>query len=118
MLRKIASLVGLLLLTVFAYSQNGKIKGSITDDAGEPLPFATVTVEKDGIPLTGAQSDFDGNYTISPVKPGTYDVVCSFVGYQSQKVTGMIVKPNNIMFAKPFVMSEGVALDEVKVVAY
>ena len=118
MLRKIASLAGLLLLTVFAYAQNGKIKGSITDDAGEPLPFATVTVEKDGIPLTGAQSDFDGNFTISPVKPGTYDLVCSFVGYQSQKVTGMIVKPNNITFAKPFVMSEGVALDEVKVVAY
>ena len=52
----------------------GRLKGKITDDSGQPVPFANVIVEKGGTQVGGASSDFDGNYDINPIPPGTYDL--------------------------------------------
>ena len=68
----------------------GKITGRITDAAsGEAFPAATVRLEDTTM---GASADMDGIYTILNVRPGTYTVVASMVGYKTVRVEGVLVE--------------------------
>ena len=69
-------------LNVFA--QSGTLKGKVTDAmTGETIPMANVVVKMDGATIIGGASDFDGNFTIKPITPGTYSVEISFIGYNT-----------------------------------
>lgn len=71
-----------LLATSHAFGQ-GTIKGTVTDDAtGDILLGATIMVEPGG---TGVMSDFDGNFTISGLAPGTYKLTGRFIAYSSME---------------------------------
>ena len=71
----------LLTTTLFAAAQNGKIKGLVTDaKTKEPLVGATVVLEGT---TTGNITDFDGNYTVGKIIPGTYTIRCSFISYET-----------------------------------
>ena len=59
----LASLAGLLVAGGLALAQNRTITGTVTDDLGEPLIGASVTVEGDA--SVGAITDLDGNYSIT-----------------------------------------------------
>lgn len=48
--------------------------------------MANVVIKKGQEIITGTASDFDGNYTISSLNPGTYTVEYSFVGFQTKTV--------------------------------
>ncbi|MBL8000612.1 MAG: carboxypeptidase-like regulatory domain-containing protein [Flavobacteriales bacterium] len=85
--------------------------------SGETLPFVSVVVENKGTRVAGGQTDFDGNYTIKPIDPGTYDVIVSYVGYQPMKQTGVVVNSNKITFLD-IELSSGVELQEFEVVKY
>ena len=62
----------------------GKIAGRVTDAVtGETLPGVNVLIE--GTTL-GASSDFEGEYSIIGVRPGTYTLVASFVGFATTRV--------------------------------
>jgi len=81
---KIKLLFITLLLSTLGFAQSkSTISGTITDKDlnNESLPFATVTVKGTN---TSKQSDIDGKYTID-VKPGSYVLVFSFLGYESQE---------------------------------
>lgn len=113
----------LLLLIVFfsvanlAMSQTS-LEGKVTDAAsGEALPFATVGVFKDGALVTGVDTDLDGNYSISDIDPGNYDVEASFVGYTAKRLTGVVVKAGKINRVA-FELSDGVLMDAVEITAY
>lgn len=69
------------LLTAHLYAQNtGTISGKITDEQNNPIPFANVVLM--GTTM-GAASDIEGNYTISKVAEGTYQIKASVVGYKA-----------------------------------
>lgn len=57
----------------------GGIKGSIKGEDGSALAYATIYVRQTE---TGAVSDLDGKYSVA-LKPGTYDVVWQYLGYES-----------------------------------
>ena len=57
---------------------DGTIRGKITDVDGVPLPGANVIIPDLNI---GAATDMDGNYLILNIPVGTYDVVCTMIGY-------------------------------------
>ncbi|MEZ4981763.1 MAG: TonB-dependent receptor [Saprospiraceae bacterium] len=60
-------------------AQNGIIKGKITDAlSNEPVMFANVLVMGTSF---GTNTDESGNYEISGLEPGLYNVRASFVGY-------------------------------------
>jgi len=64
-----------------AFTQVGKISGRVVDaKTGIPLVGANVMVE--GLML-GSSSDLDGFFFILNVKPGTYSVSASYLGYQT-----------------------------------
>jgi hypothetical protein len=120
MLRPIAFIFAALLAVgpVAAQVGSGTLKGKIMDlDADSPLPFASVVLFLNGNQVSGTNTDFDGEYTIKPVQPGTYEVLVSFVGYQSQKITGVKITANKIQFVNA-ALSAGVMMEEAEVVEY
>lgn len=70
------------LLSFTAWGQSGVIKGKVTDAINnEPIAFANILVlgaDK------GMTTDVDGNYEISGLAPGLYDIRASYVGYNEQ----------------------------------
>lgn len=69
----------LLLFAAVANAQTGIIKGRVTDKINnEPVAFATLLLEGTTI---GANSDENGNYEITGLVPGLYNVKASFVGF-------------------------------------
>lgn len=93
------SKITLLLLTLFTLNtvcsaQTGKISGKMIDGkTGETLPGATIMIEGT---TKGASADFDGNFVISGIQPGTYTLVASYVTYDSKKLAGVVVKENDV----------------------
>lgn len=79
--KKLLLFVVVFLHTLISVAQNtGIVKGRIYDPiSNEPVPFANVVVQNTTI---GASSDEDGNYEIGGLKPGLYNLQCSFVGYK------------------------------------
>ena len=77
-------------LNVFA--QSGTLKGKVIDAmTGETVPMANVVVKMDGATIIGGASDFDGNFTIKPINPGTYSVEVSFIGYNTIVQNGVLI---------------------------
>lgn len=118
MLRKIYLIAALVFTSSLAMAQTGTLKGVITDAmSGDPIPFANIIIEKNGNQSGGTTTDFDGNYTIKPVEPGNYTIKATFVGYGTVEVTGVVVSANKITF-QDVKLQEGIAIGEVKVIAY
>jgi len=67
------------------------ISGKVTDkETSEPILFGDVAVYQNGVLITGAQTDFDGIYTID-LEMGMYDLVFSYVGYSSFKIKDLLI---------------------------
>ena len=98
MLRKLLFTLCIVLTSwSLAFAQQGRLKGVITDKTtGESIPFANVVLESGGVQIGGASSDFDGNYDINPIPPGTYDLKATFVGYNTFIMKGVVISPNKI----------------------
>ncbi|MBK8564609.1 MAG: carboxypeptidase regulatory-like domain-containing protein [Saprospiraceae bacterium] len=70
-----------------------RVEGTLTDaDTGEPVVFGTVALYKNGVLVTGTETDLEGYYSLTEIDPGLYDVEFSTTGYSPQRVTGMMVK--------------------------
>ena len=96
----------------------GRLKGKITDDTGETVPFANVIVEKGGTQVGGTSSDFDGNYDINPIPPGTYDLKASCIGYNPFVLKNIVIPANKITFYDIKMASGAIKIDEVVVIDY
>lgn len=76
--------LGILVLSLFVgtfmlLAQTQSVKGVVTDEAGEPLIGATISVEGTSI---GTSTNLDGSFTIE-VKSDVKTLTFSYVGYQS-----------------------------------
>lgn len=70
------------LLIAIGVQAQGVLKGTVIDaKTGEPVPFANVTVHKDGKQVHGDTTDFDGIFTIKPLETDTYYIEIKAVGY-------------------------------------
>ncbi|MCX7981223.1 MAG: TonB-dependent receptor, partial [Bacteroidia bacterium] len=89
----ISLLLGLMGI-VLAQQDAGKIRGVVRDKVTrEPLPFATVVILQNGIIKGGANTNENGEYSIAPVSPGTYDVRASYAG-KTFTIAGVVVTAN------------------------
>ena len=100
----------LMLFSVSAIFAQSTISGTVNDQDGVPLGGVNIVLEGTS---KGAVSDFDGNYSISNVENGTYNLKATFIGYKtfikSVTVSGASVSVN-------FTMTEDAAsLDEIVV---
>ena len=70
----------------------GSLEGRVTDgDTGAPLPGANVVL----LPSRqGAATDDDGRYKIHNIRPGSYDVQVSMIGYATATSPGLELLPD------------------------
>lgn len=84
-------LLALLPLNLFA-AATGQIKGQLIDkETKEPIIGASVLIV--GTKL-GAMTDFDGNYIIRQVEPGTYTLQISHLDYNKINIEEVEVRPD------------------------
>jgi len=103
---------------MLALAQQGRLMGTVTDGDGEPVSFANIVVELGGAQIAGATSDFDGNYDINPIPPGTYELKATFVGYNPFVMRGVIITANKITQQNIKMTSGSIDLDAVEVIDY
>jgi len=107
-----------MVLSTGAFCQTS-LEGKVTEDSnGMPVPFATVALYKDGTLLTGGDTDFDGNFFFSDIDPGTYDVEISFIGFATNKITGVIVKGGKVNKVDAKMIEEGVLMEKIVITEY
>ena len=100
-------------------AQSGTLKGKVTDAmTGETIPMANIVVKLDGATIIGGASDFDGNFTIKPINPGTYVVEVSFIGYTTIVQNNVLISPNKITFIDYELNTSANELSEVQIIEY
>lgn len=106
--------------TTLAFAQTStSLGGKVTDqENGEPIAFGNVVLYKNGVLTTGTETDVDGNYLFSNIDPGTYDLEVSYVGYTTQRLTGVQVLAGKFNKADVKLSSGGILLGEVVVTEY
>ena len=105
------NLLFIIFVTAFTFAQNtGTIAGQLTDKEynKEPLPFANILIKGTS---NGTNSDINGFYKFENLAPGSYVVVFSFVGYETQEITvdvfaGKVATVNVLMGASTATLSE------------
>ncbi len=108
------TLIALILLsTNFIFSQS-VITGKVIDgEFNELLPFANVLLlTAEGENIDGTSTDFDGAFTFEVLK-GTYILEFSFVGYDSKRITDVIVGQNEEYTLTATLLPASNSLDEV-----
>ena len=88
----------------------GVMRGRVVDTQNQVLPGATVMIES---LHTGVVSDVNGYYTLANLKPGTYVVKVSYVGYEP-KTMKLTISPDKTA-VHDFVLSDGIELQGVEV---
>ncbi|MCX7763777.1 MAG: carboxypeptidase regulatory-like domain-containing protein [Bacteroidia bacterium] len=82
------------LAVAFAQQDAGKLRGVVRDKVTrEPLAFATVVILQNGMVKGGANTNENGEYSIAPVSPGTYDVRASYAG-KTFTISGVVITAN------------------------
>ncbi len=77
-------------LSATASAQTGKISGRVIDAAsGETIPGVNVLIDGTG---QGAATNLDGEYVIIGVRPDSYTMTFSFIGYQTTRVENVRVR--------------------------
>lgn len=105
-MKKLVTLFILLAVSSQVWAQKIEVAGTVTDDAGLPLPGASV-IEKGT--TNGITTDFDGNYKIN-TNIGA-KLIFSYVGFTKEEV---IVTASTINVQ----LKPGEALESVTIVAY
>ncbi|MBK7874103.1 MAG: TonB-dependent receptor [Saprospiraceae bacterium] len=81
-MKRLSLVLLLVLASGIALLAQRTIRGTITDDQGEPLIGATVLAKSTSV---GSVSDIDGSYTLS-VPAGATTLVFSYTGFATQEV--------------------------------
>lgn len=99
--------------SVFAQNGSATIKGVIID-SGSPLPGATIYLKSTDY---GTTSDFDGKFQISGVKPGSYELLITFMGYSDKVISVNLVQNQVLDLDRLILEASSEALEEVMITA-
>lgn len=117
MIKRLILIFHAILLTSVITEAQTALSGTVSDkDNGEPIIQCAIIIYKNGIQVTTLVTDFDGNYSVQ-LDPGKYDIEAKYVGYSSQRVTGINVlggKANTLNIK----MAYGLELEAVEIVEY
>ena len=94
----------LVSLTFISLHAQITVAGRVLDEKKEPMIGAVVAIYLNNVSVTGSQTDLEGNYRITGLDPGTYDVEASLIGYASQRQTG--VRLESGLHTVDFVLTE------------
>lgn len=94
-MKKLGLYLALIIISITAtYAQSGTLKGTVIDkDTKELLANANVYLEGTSYSST---SDQNGNFSIKRITPGSYELIISFVGYETFREE-LEIKPKEIL---------------------
>lgn len=105
-----------LLFNILVYSQSknkGSIGGKIVDEStGEPIIGANIILLNTNF---GAASDIDGNYLITNVEPGEYELLISYISYAKMKISNVKVVEGQKTIINAALKPEAINVEEVVV---
>ncbi|MDA3814354.1 MAG: carboxypeptidase regulatory-like domain-containing protein [Candidatus Cloacimonetes bacterium] len=122
MLKKItiSLILTFLFISILSAGTTGKLAGKVTDDKGNPIPFANITIMDGETLVAGMMTKENGSYFIINITPGVYDVFCMRGGFRTQKFPGVkisldITEILNIILPQQAIAIEGFDVVESKV---
>jgi len=74
----------LLAFLFFSITNFAQIKGTVTDEKGNPLPFVSVFEENT---YTGTTSNEQGKYQLNVKESGKNRIIFQYLGFKTQKIT-------------------------------
>jgi hypothetical protein len=84
----------ILLLLLFTFNSfAGKISGTVTDDKGQSLPYASILVKGT---TRGTTANNEGKYFLN-LEPGNYTLVCQHVGYRREEKSITVSTENTVI---------------------
>ncbi len=112
MKKKIILIITLTILSVsFLFGKSyGVLSGKITDEKGKPISSANVHIEGSKF---GNQTDKEGKYIIRKIPKGKYTVLCSAIGYSSQKIVNVVIKKNEITILNISLSKEAIGTESL-----
>lgn len=70
-----------------------QFKGTVIEEfTGEPIPGATVLIKELNQEI---HTDFEGNFTIENIAPGTYNIEISFVSFEKKELNDLQISENH-----------------------
>ncbi len=114
MTTKFFLIVFIAFLPISAFTQNGGIGGKVSDAlSGESLVGANVLIQGT---FTGTITDFDGNFKLKDVAPGTYNIVVSYISYDKQILQTEVTAGNTSLLDFQLGVAS-LTVDEVTIIA-
>ncbi len=108
MIKQLSATICLLLLTLACCAQNLSITGVVKDKKGLELPGAGVYLSNY---KNATATDGNGKFTLSNLKPGSYDVLVQMMGYQP--FTRNVIVSDKSVNIQVILQENTILLDEV-----
>ena len=111
-------LLFLFSIFIFSYSnlfsQSGALRGNVFDaETGEPIIYCNLQLRGTNL---GATTDFDGFFSLTNIPVGDYQLVATYIGYDSLSVA-ISIKENQINYQRINIQPNSVQLSTVDVSA-
>lgn len=97
-----------LLFLFYAVSNFAQIKGTVTDEKGNPLPLVSIYIENTYV---GTTTNELGQYELKVPKPSKYILVFQYLGYKTKKIKYNIERYAQILDVQ--LPEENISLNEV-----
>ncbi len=108
-------LISDILFITAGWAQTGILRGKVIDaETGEELIGAAVVVTGT---TQGTITDFDGNYTLSNLDPGTVSITVQYISYESQEFPDVVIQDSDVTLLVVNMGRSVIAVEEVQVVA-
>jgi len=105
----------LLFPSTLSFAQTGTVRGRVFNKiSNEAIPFANIAIQGT---TNGSASDENGNYIISNLNPGIYNLEASFIGFKKLVVFEVQVTNSRVALVDFPLEEEASKLDEVVITA-
>ncbi|MCX7697721.1 MAG: TonB-dependent receptor [Bacteroidales bacterium] len=103
-----------IFLAHWIFAQNATIRGFVYDKStGEPIGFANVYLKGTNY---GSATDLNGYFAITQIKPGSYTIIVTFLGYDTIR-ENIVLQPNDFLNKKYFLEKSSKILKTVEITA-
>ena len=113
-----ALLLGGATSIVFAQSVNSRVSGIVKDTAGAVVPGAKVTLtDKATKDQKEVSTNEEGSFTLTDVRPGTYNLAVEGTGFKKLNVTELVVNVDTPVVMNSLTLEAGGVTETVSVTA-
>ena len=114
-IKKLALVTFFVAISLASVAQNGTIQGLVTDQmSNESLVGATIMLEGT---IVGTITDFDGNYILGKITPGTYNIRCSFISYEPITIENVEIQADQTLEFNFDLSESTLQIEDIQVVA-